>query len=108
MHFAPILRAATPMDEPLLLQTVYQFHGAVMEDLQAFRKVRDARQLAWRNPFERKHELMLLRFHASLVRHFLAEMHEAPNPVTKFGESPIGFDLNDVRVRHGSHHSIIS
>ncbi len=103
MHFAPIVRAATSPDEPFFLQTVYQFHGAVMQDLQAFCKIRDARQLVWRNPFECKHELVLLRFHASSLRHFLAEMHKAPNPVTKFGESPIGFDLNDVWIRCVSH-----
>ncbi len=64
-------------------QTIHQFHGAVMSELQALSQLPDRYHFPSRKPFDGQQSLMLLRGQAGMFGRGLAERKKPPEGVTK-------------------------
>lgn len=102
---ARILRITDAPDQPALLRTIDQFHGAVMLEQHA------AGDLAHRHsrPFgkgpHRQQQLMLLRLHAAFPGRLLAELEEAPHQETEFSQGGV-FRLREIPHLFISYHDV--
>ena len=70
-------------------QAVYQFHCAVVLDLQACGKLSDQGPRALRQAFQGQQQLMLLRLQPRAACGLLAEVKEVADLISQFREGPI-------------------
>jgi hypothetical protein len=85
-YFAPVFATAIAPDIAADGEPVHQFNGTVMSNLQSLGQLSDAWADVSRQPFQGKHELMLVRLQASHARGLLAEVKKTADPITQFRE----------------------
>ena len=81
---APVLTAAPAADKACGLQAVYQFHRAVVANLQPFRQFRDPWTDLPGQPFDCQQELVLLGLKSGFARRLLAEMQKSADEAPEF------------------------
>jgi hypothetical protein len=85
-YFAAVFAAAIAPDIAAGREPVHQFNRTVMSNLQPLGQFSDSRADANRQPFQGKHELMLVRLQASHARGLLTEVKKTADPITQFRE----------------------
>ena len=90
-HLAAILLAGLPRDVSQLLQPVYQFHRAVMFQLQPLGQFADGRRGAVRQTLDGQQQLVLLGLHAGGPHLLLAEAEKSPDLIAEFGQRAVFF-----------------
>jgi len=98
-YFAAVFPAAIAPDIASDGEPVHQFNGTVMSNLQSLGQLSNPRTDVSRQPFQGKHELMLVRLQASHARGLLTEVKKTADPITQFRERLV------VRQANGSFHA---
>ncbi len=83
-YFAAVFPAAIAPDIASDREPVHQLNRTVMSNLQPFGQLSNPWADASRQPFQRKHELMLVRLEASHARGLLTEVKKTADPITQF------------------------
>jgi hypothetical protein len=79
VHLAAVFRGAFAPEKSPFLHAVYQFHGAVVLDLQPFGQAANGWLLIRRQSAQRQHAHVLLRLEADRPRHLLAVIQIPPD-----------------------------
>src|SRR5436190_6198889 len=85
----PIFPALPFAYQPLEDKPVRQSYCAVVTDVQSLRNFTDVRLDSFRQAFQGKKQLMLLRIEARSPCRLLAEMKEQTNLISKLAEGPV-------------------
>ncbi len=84
-----IFRTAGPFGQTPFLQTVEQFHRAVVLDLKALSDIADGRDASLRKTLQSQQQLVVLRLKAGRPRRLFAEMQESPDLMAELRQSSI-------------------
>jgi hypothetical protein len=85
-NLTAVFTIAPAADVPALRQTIGQFDGAVVAELQPFRQNSDPRAQILRKPFDGQQELMLAWFYLRLACRLFTEVQELADLVAQLGE----------------------
>jgi len=83
-YFAAVLTLAMPPDVAAGREPVHQLNRTVMSNLQPLGQLSDSWANLYGQPFQGKHELMLVRFKTSHAGSLLTEVKKTANLITQF------------------------
>jgi len=83
-YFAAVFTHAMPLDKAAGREPVYQLNRTVMSNLQPLGQLSDSWANLCGQPFQGKHELMLVRLQTSHTGSLLTEMKKTADLITQF------------------------
>jgi F420-dependent NADP oxidoreductase-like protein len=106
--FAAVLEIVLPFNQFLGGETVNQFDGCMMNDLELLCQFTDGYTFSLRETFDGKQCLILARSQTSGLSGFFTELKESPKTIAEFCEqSVLGFSQARRNSSGGSGHSIV-
>src|SRR5258708_22948624 len=106
--FAPVLVIILPFNQFLGGETVNQFDGCMMNDLELFCQFTDGYTFPLRESFDGKQGLILARSETSGLSGFFTELEESPKMIAECCEqSVLGFSEAQRNSSGGSGHLIV-